>query len=121
MSRTQGEIFHDEKRSLEFGYITTALSALWKQDYEPCLELLKDKPIELTTTFTIQKTGAKWYFECNGDHAWNINFVVIDNVVSDVYIGIAYCKRKELLRQLEELVLYILSTYHPDGRKLFTY
>ncbi|QBJ02848.1 hypothetical protein MZD04_gp322 [Pseudomonas phage Psa21] len=130
--RTQVEIWEDERRSLEIALIRATLQQLWNQDYEPGL-LTMNGVVHLvehkvdTSMGRNQTTGHKEFtldvlestkFKLDAP-LWTIVFDVEDNKVSELVIDTILCKRKTIIHELGEYVLHILSTYHPDGRKLF--
>jgi hypothetical protein len=114
MSKLKEEIYKGELRNLEFSYIAVTLQALWEKGYEPFLMSMLDVDIVSDHTFRITKVGAKWYINCSGLFSWDVNFTVENGKVGGIYISNTNCKRKQLLFQLQDLVLHIFTTYHQN-------
>lgn len=127
---TKEEIAKRHKETILNEMLKSVVSELFacNQEYTECLNTLIGKEIIIGDhVYTFSKANDLWSLECKGTFSWMIKFgihtVMYDDQVHDLVneFKLVYNEHlisAPLLADLIAIVVEVLSTYHPDGRKL---
>lgn len=126
MNRTQEDMKKAHAREIEFRMMSAVLEELFQeqQEYDECLEKLCDPLPYVTvknTTYSVGRTPSGWQISAAGEYTYTLRFYVEPETlrVREITLPLAYCKRARITESLRELVLHIVTTYHPNGKLLF--
>lgn len=126
MSRTKEDMRKAHEREIDIRTMAAVLEELFQdqQEYDECLKNIRAHCPYLTvgnSTYVIFQTLSGWQIEAEGQYTYTIRFYVNqeNQRVYEIMIPLAYCKRALIVESLRELVLHIVTTYHPSGVPLF--
>ncbi|KAI0217794.1 hypothetical protein L0F63_007365 [Massospora cicadina] len=113
MSRTKEDMRKAHEREIDIRTMAAVLEELFQdqQEYDECLKNIRVHCPYLSvgnSTYVIFQTLSGWQIEAEGK-----------STVKEIMLPLVYCKRALIVESLRELVLHIVTTYHPNGVPLF--